>query len=222
MILETIITSIFSMFVLLVLTRMMGYRQISQMSLYDYIIGITIGSICADFAMASFDEIAVPLTATVVYALVTILMSKVTQKSTRIRNLIEGQPLVLFYNQTFYYEHFQVAKIDIDEFLCACRSQGYFDMKDIYLALLESNGKISILPVTSSRPANVQDLNLNIEQDLYTYPIVIDGKINENNLKQIKKDHQWLDGQLKVQGATLQDTFLATYNSKNQLVIYKR
>lgn len=219
---QTIIMSVVSIIVLLIITRILGYRQISQLSLYDYIIGITIGSICAELSITDFNSFYEPLISLIVYGIVTLFISKITQKSNKIRYLLEGKPVVLFFNNEFYYDNFQTTKIDMSEFLMNCRNLGYFDLSQIYMAILETNGKLSILPTTSSRPVNVKEMQVNVKQEPYVFHIIIDGKINENNLKMIHKDHKWLKSQLANCNLTLDQTFLATFDSVHQFRGYKK
>lgn len=219
---QTVLMSILSITVLIIITRILGYRQISQLSLYDYIIGITIGSICAELAIANKNNFMAPLIALITYGLITLLLSKLTQKSNKIRYLLEGKPIILFYKNQFYYENLKTAKIDMSEFLMNCRNLGYFDLDEIYIALLETNGKLSILPATKHRPVSVKEMNINTTQDPYVFHIIIDGKINEDNLKLIHKDYKWLDNQLTIQGLKLENTLLATYDSNKQFKGYKK
>lgn len=219
---QTIIMSILSIIVLLIITRILGYRQISQLSLYDYIIGITIGSICAELAITDFSNFSDSLIALIVYGITTLFISKLTQKSTRFRYLLEGKPIILFYKNKFYYKNFQISKIDMSEFLMNCRNLGYFDLDEIYLAMLETNGRISILPTTSHRPVNLKEMNIKTKQDPYIFHIIIDGKINQENLKLIHKDIDWLNTQLSNNGCDLENIILATYDSIKQFKCYTK
>ena len=124
----------------------------SQLSMFDYIIGITIGSIAAEMATALETEFWQPLLAMGIYALVAVIFSILSTKSLKSRRLISGTTLVLFDNGILYRKNFKTAKLDLDEFLMICRINGYFNLNDIQTALLETNGKISFLPKAEKRP----------------------------------------------------------------------
>ena len=137
----------------------------SQMSMFDYIISITIGSIAAEMSTALDKNFAQPLTAMIVYALSAVLLSWISSKSIRIRRVVEGKPLVLLNNGELYLGNLKRAKIDVSEFLEQCRVSGYFDVSKLETAVLEANGKISFLPKSADRPMTPSDMNLSPQQD---------------------------------------------------------
>ncbi len=127
-IIYVIALSLGSIIAIFVLTKLMGYRQMSQMSMFDYINGITIGSIAAEMATSLEENFMQPLIAMIVYALSAILLSWISSKSIRARRVIEGKPLVLLNHGELYGENLKKAKIDVSEFLVQCRVNGYFDV----------------------------------------------------------------------------------------------
>lgn len=214
-----ILTALGSIIVLFLLTKLMGNRQMSQLSLFDYINGITIGSIAAEMA-TSLEDFYKPLTAMVVYALLAACISLATDKSVVLRRLITGETMILFDNGKLYEKNFKRAKLDINEFLTECRNNGYFNLANIQTAILESNGKISFLPVSTQRPVTPQDMNLSPQQEKVVVNVVIDGKIMKDNLKYTGNNEQWLEKELHNQGVKLQDVFLATCDTNNALSVY--
>lgn len=145
-------TSLFSIIVLFLLAKLMGNRQVSQMSMFDYVNGITIGSIAAEFATSLEDDYWMPLTAMVVYGVTAALISYITCKSMAARKFINGKPVVLYENGKLYEKNLAAAKLDINEFLTQCRTAGYFDLADLQTAILETNGQVSFLPLAAQRP----------------------------------------------------------------------
>lgn len=219
-IIRIIATSLGSLIVLFILTKFMGYRQISQLSMFDYINGITIGSIAAEMA-TDLEHFTQPLTAMIVYTLVVVLTSKVNEKSLVLRRLITGSPIILLDNGKIYYRNLKRARLDLDEFLIRCRNSGYFDVSKIQTAILESNGKISFLPVSAERPATPKDLNLSPVQDTMVANVIMDGEILMKNLKHMGKEEKWLISQLHSYGVSnVSDVFLATCDNNNKLNVY--
>jgi len=141
------LTSISSLIVLFILTRIMGKRQMSQLTMFDYINGITIGSIAAEMATSLDGDVWQPLFAMIIYALFAILMSYASIKSINIRRFLVGKPFLLYENGKLFNKNLKKAKLDVNEFLTECRTNGYFYLSDIQSAIFETNGKISFIPV---------------------------------------------------------------------------
>lgn len=196
--LKVALTSLASVISLFLLTKLMGNKQISQLSMFDYIIGITIGSIAAEFA-TELENPERSLLAMVIYALSAYLVSLVTAKSTRMRKLIIGRPLMLFDKGKFYRSNFKKARIDLSDFLTHCRNQGYFDPSQIKTAVFEYNGSVSILPTESSRPLQPFDMNISPSPQEIFVNVILDGNVNLQNLQKAGKDIVWLQKQLKEQ-----------------------
>jgi len=200
----------------------MGKRQISQLSLFDYVTGITIGSIAAEMA-TSLDGFLNPLIAMIVYAICTITISSITSKSIKLRRILTGCSVVLYSSGELYKSNFKKVKLDINEFLEQCRNAGYFDLSKLETAIMESNGKISFIPTADERPASVKDLNLVVPREQPLYNVIIDGKIMEGNLRAAGRDINWLNSNLKLQKAKdISQVFLATCDMNGQLATYKR
>ena len=122
-----VFTSLGSLLVLFLLTKIMGYRQMSQLSMFDYINGITIGSIAAEMATSLEDDFLKPLVAMIIYGIVAVLISLLTSKSIKFRRIVSGKSLILYDNNKLFYNNLKKAKMDIDEFLIQCRNNGYFN-----------------------------------------------------------------------------------------------
>lgn len=220
-VLYIIALSLGSIVAMFLLTKLIGYRQMSQMSMFDYVNGITIGSIAAEMATSLEENFVQPLVAMVVYALAAILLSWCSSKSMKMRKIIEGKPLVLLDKGELYLDSLRKAKIDVDEFLVQCRVNGYFDISKIETAVLEGNGKISFLPKSSDRPATPADLNLSPQQDFMTANVILDGNIMRENLRHTGNDEKWLINQIKGQGADkISDVLLATCDVNNQVTVF--
>ncbi|PKM63197.1 MAG: hypothetical protein CVU97_01300 [Firmicutes bacterium HGW-Firmicutes-21] len=218
---RVLLASFGSVVVLFILTKLVGNRQMSQLSMFDYIIGITIGSIAAEMATSLEGNIIEPLLAMVVYALFDILISVLNYKSIKVRRITEGKPLVLFQDGKIFRSNLKKAKLDIGEFLTQCRNSGYFNLANIHTALLETNGKISFLPISSQRPATPADFNIFPKQERPLANVIIDGNIQFENLKNTGKNDVWLKKQLKSQGVSgVSEVYLATCDADNNLSVY--
>lgn len=215
--------SIGSIITLFFLSKLMGNKEMSQMTLFDYTNGITIGSIAAEMATSLENDFLKPLLAMIIYTLAVILITFITQKSLKARRFIVGKALIIYDNNKLYAGNIKKGKIDLTDLLIQCRSKGYFDLSQIQTIILESNGQISILPKSNFRPTTPEDLNIETEIEKATVNIILDGKILEGNLKYSGNNKIWLQRQLKTQGVRcISDVFLATCDYKNNLTIYKK
>ena len=218
---QVILTALLSVVDLFLITRLIGYRQLSELSLFDYINGITIGSIAAELATGERDEIGEILVAMVIYGAFAIILALITDKSITMRRLIVGNPIVLMKNGRLYYEGFKKSRIDVNEFLMKCRNNGYFDITQIDTAIMEPNGRVSFLPVSEDRPATPKDMKIAVTQDELVANVIIDGKVIEKSLNMIGKDETWLRNQLKNQRKTdLSQILLASCDSKGTLTVF--
>jgi uncharacterized membrane protein YcaP (DUF421 family) len=219
--LHVFFTSLGSAIAMFILTKIMGKKEISQLSMFDFIIGITIGSIAAEMATALEVDYWNPLLAMVVYAALSILFSFATTKSIKLRRFIYGKSLILFQDGEINNKNLKKARLDVSEFLTQCRNNGYFNIGNLQTVILEPNGKISFLPLSSQRPVTPNDLNLNPPNEEPLINFIVDGKILVGNLKFAGKNENWLHKQLKSQGVqNLSEVFLATCDNKNQISVY--
>lgn len=219
-IIEVIVFPLLSLAVLFIITKLMGYRQVSQLNMYDYINGITIGSIASELAIGNFDNFLQPLIAMLIYSILIILLSKLTRNSLKIRELIDGQAVVLYENDKIYYRELKKAKLDLDEFLMQCRIAGYFELNELELVILETNGRFSFYPKQQYQQVTAQDLNLKITPIKLPSLLIKEGKIIYENLKLINRDTQWLDRELAVLGVKVNDVLLMYQEDNTNLLVY--
>lgn len=214
------LTSVLSVVVLFISAKLMGKRQISQMSLFDYICGITIGSNAAELATAE-GEFVKPLIAIAVMTVFQILAAFVSDKSILARKVITGSPAVLYSKGTLYRKNFAMSRLGLDEFLSQLRLEGFTSLCDIQSAILEPNGRISFVPTPERRPATNADLNIQAEAEMYMTPIIIDGSIQVSNLSSIGKNEKWLDKQLSSQGYSDARSIFYAVSDGNSLTVFK-
>ncbi len=221
--LKVILTALLSVVLLFFITRILGYRQLSELSLFDYINGITIGSIAAELATSEKEEILPITIAMIIYGVATLCISFLTDKSLVMRKLITGKPIVLMENGKLSYKNFKKARLDINEFLMKCRNNGYFDLSQLDTAIMEPNGRVSFIVKADNKPVTCTDIKTQVKQEKMLIDLILDGKISETGLIAVKKDKNWLMKNLKSQGETnAEDIFLATCDGNYQIQIYKK
>ncbi len=217
-ILRTALTSLFSIAVLFILTKIMGQRQMSQLSAFDYINGITIGSIAAEMATTK-ENVAQYIVAMAVYAGVTLGISLFTQHFVSMRRFFIGRSLLLYYNNEFITKNMGKAKIDVNELLTQCRIAGHFDLSKLSAVFIEPNGNLSFLKVSTQDSVTSDDLKLPKSQEKIFADVIVNGKIMRENLKFCARSEKWLNEQLKLNAISdYREIPLATYDSDNDTI----
>ena len=209
-----------SILVLFLLTKLMGSKQVSQMTMFDYITGITIGSVAAEMA-TELEEPSKPLTALVVYGLAAVGISLLTSKSVRARSAVTGKPLVLLDNGVIDRDNLKKARMDLNEFLTFCRMSGYFDLSQVQTAVLEHNGVVSFLPKEPYRPATPSDMDLQPKQSRVQIPFIMDGKLLPDNITQAGREDAWVRRALLKQGYRDEsEVLLALWDGDAKLTVF--
>ena len=218
--LTIVIVSVVSVVALFVLTKLMGNKQISQMSMFDYVIGISIGSIAAEMA-TELEQPAYPLFAMVVYALIAFGISVWSSKSLSFRKLTTGKPILLLDNGVIYRDNMKKARLDLSDFLTLCRAAGYFDLADIRTAIFEHNGTVSFLPMAEKRPVQGEDIAVYPKQQSVATNVIMDGKLMDKNLESTGFSQVWLNARLRQQGfKSYRDVFLATLDNAGNFAAF--
>lgn len=220
-ILQPILVSIATLVTLFILTKIMGKRQISQLNFFDYIIGITIGSIAAE-ATVDPNTFLNGIISMTTYAIIALLISIGTCKSIRLRRLVSGKSTILYEKGKLYEKNLLKSRLDIGEFLMQCRLKGYFDISKINTAVMEANGQLSFIPVAQEKPTVVQDIDVQVPQDTLVANVIIDGNVMARNLQYTGNNETWLHNQLNSKNTKLNEVLLATCDNNNKLVIYKK
>lgn len=216
------LTTVGSFAVLFLSAKLIGHKQIAQLDFFDYITGITIGSIAAEMA-TELEEPWKPMIAMVLYGGITLALSLISSRFPRSRKYLNGTPTILMDHGKLYYENLKKARLDLSEFLVLCRQQGYFDLTTIQTAIFEYNGKLTILPVTTQRPVTPQDLDLSPDQELIFTELIMDGRILEENLHRMGLDRTWLEKQLKQRHiSSAKEVFLAVCDRNLKFVLFEK
>lgn len=220
---KIIISSLVSIIALFFSTKVIGNKQMSELSMFDYINGITIGSIAAEMATELDKNAYYPLVAIAVYTVIMWLISSVNEKSVGVRRFFGGRSILLMENGKIYQKNFKTAKIDINDFLTQCRINGYFNIEDIDTAILEQNGKLSFLPKSDAKPLSPRDINLSPEQEKLMKVVILDGNVMTENLKRTGNNMQWLENELHKQKiGNIKDVYVAECDNNNQLYVHKK
>lgn len=220
--LNIVILSVSSFAVLFVLSKLMGFRAIAELSFFDYVVGITIGSVAAEMCTNLDIEWWKGVTAMAVYTLLDVLFIVLSQKSIKARRIISGLPIILIDNGKIIKHNVKKARIELDDLISYARLSGYFNLSDIQYAIMETSGKISFMPVPQQRPLNPSDFNFTPERESLQVNVIMDGKVVENNLAQAGITKKELVRRVHKRNKEIKDIFLATMDSNKVLTIFDK
>lgn len=215
--------TILVLIILFFITKMMGKKQISELNFFDYVVGITIGSIAADISLDIEKNMIAGIAALFIYGFISYIISFVSIKSILARRFFIGVPTVLVEKGKIIESGLKKSKIDVNDLLIEARENGYFNLDEIDYALMEVNGNISFLPKEKEKPVTKKDMKIKCSNEGLTVNGIIDGKYMVNNMKAINKDKEWLDHELKVNGYDNYDNILlATIDNNYKVTIYEK
>ena len=221
--LNVTVRALSSLIALFLVTKMLGKKQVSQLSLFDYVIGISIGNFAAEMTINLESNEIYGIWAVILFGLVAYVIGFLTMKSMRIRRFFMSQPTVLIDKGEILYKNLKKLNMDINDMLEQVRSAGYFDLYEVEYAVMEANGNLSILPKSDYKPITLKDMNIKKANDGLCANIVIDGKIMKENLYNMQKDEKWLNQALEVEGYNdLSKILLVTLDSNEKIHIYKK
>lgn len=218
-----VIKSIGSLFALFIFTNALGKKQINQLNMFDYVIGISIGNVVAEMTVNKEVIFLDGVIVMGIYSLISITISFITTKSILLRRIISGTPKTIIENGKIIEKELVKAKLDINELLEEARIDGYFDISEIEYAIMEANGKISFLPKSKYKPVTSNDLKLKTNYKGICTNVVIDGKIMNNNLKSINKDRKWLIRRLNnLNYKNIDNLLLVICDTNEKLTIFEK
>ena len=220
---ETIFRSIISLVTLFLVTKMIGKKQVSQLSLFDYVIGISIGNFAAEMSINLETNEFTGTLAVIIFGLVAYLVSWLSMKSIFLRRFFFGSPSVIIQDGKILDNEMRKCRIDLNDLLEQARIAGYFDISQIAFAVMEVNGSMSFLPKGIYEKPTVGDMNISVKKQGMLANVIIDGKIMTHNLENINKDEKWLIKEIKKQGyKDIEEILLATVDVNNEVTIFKK
>lgn len=221
-VLDVLIRSVIAILFLVICARITGARQISQLTFYDYVVGITIGSIAGTLCVDRDIPFYHSMIAIAIFSLFALLMAILTNKSIVMRRVLTGTAKIMIDDGKFIEGNMKSAHFDVDDVLRELRNQGYFSVSEIKYAILETNGKLSVMPYSAFKPVSNQDMNIPAEDGSLETNVIIDGKIMEQNLSYANKDYNWIHKKLAEMNLDITDVLLGTLDDKGNLACYEK
>lgn len=196
-ILVVVIRSVIAFFSLLIMIRITGKQQIAELTFFDYVVGITIGSIASTLSVQLNQNTTATLIGMLVWGLLAILLAYLSLHSVWIRKVVEGEATVVIENGKIMDKNLGKISLSIDDLLSSLRSKNVFNVADVEFALYETNGKLSIQLKSQRQPLTPADLNLSTQYLGLPTALIDDGKILQDALKSLNLSRAWLEHQLR-------------------------
>lgn len=220
--LDVILRSLVSLVTLFLVTKTIGKKQVSQFSLFDYVIGISIGNFAAELALNLESEYLHGIVAVVIFGIVAYLVNLITMKNLKIRQFFIGKPTLLIKKGKILYKNLQKNRFDINDLLEGARSSGYFDISEIDYAVMEANGKVSFMAKPDYQTPTNKDLKIQKQRSGLCSNLIVDGIVMHEALEAAHKDEKWLFHELKVKGLNLNDVLLATLDLDENFTVFPK
>ncbi|MBE2978050.1 DUF421 domain-containing protein [Priestia megaterium] len=220
---EVIGRVIISFGVLLLMTRIMGKKQVSQLTYFNYITGITIGAVAASITIDTSIDMSDGFTSIVCWSLLTVLVSYINLKSPKARILLDGQPTIVIKNGEILEKTLAGLRLNMDDLSMLLREKNIFSTQEVDYAVLEPDGQLSVLKKVDQQSVTKKDLKVAAVKPLYVpTEIIVDSKVITRNLKELGLSQSWLEKQLHQSGVKLQDVFYGEIQSDGTLYVDKR
>jgi uncharacterized membrane protein YcaP (DUF421 family) len=208
--------------VILLVLKLLGKIQFSQITPFDFITGLVMGNLLGD---AIFDDkagIKEILFSIILWGCLIYIVELLTQKSSLLRSILEGTPALLINRGQILYKNLKKSHIDLNQLQQMMRKQGYFSIFEAEFVILERDGQISVAPKHQYGAPTNQDLNIKEKQVNLSYALIMDGKVVEENLKEAGYNEEWLKKQLsKSKIKEYKEVFYAEWQENNGLNISK-
>ncbi|NIK79039.1 uncharacterized membrane protein YcaP (DUF421 family) [Paenibacillus castaneae] len=210
--------------VLLLLTRILGKKQLSQMTFFTYITGIALGNIAGEMALNKEIKVVAGITVMTMWALLTIIIEQLSLKSPLIRVLFDGEPAIVIKKGKIQAKAMALSKLNMDDLSMLLREKSVFSVREVDYAILEPNGKLSVLKKQEEESPTRMDLQIPVRERLYLpTELIVDGKIVKRNLKELQLNREWLEEQIKPYGVqSVHDVFFAELQSDGTIYVDKK
>ncbi|WP_173918496.1 DUF421 domain-containing protein [Halobacillus sp. Marseille-Q1614] len=217
--LSVLLRGVLFLVALLLVTKLLGKKQLSELSFFEYVSGITIGSIAAEVIMGLENNIWHGLLGIAVFAFIPFLFEILSLHSKKIRDFVEGKGTVIIKEGKILEKKLKKEKYTIDELLQLLREKDVFNINEVEYATLEADGKLSVLLKKENRPVTGKDLGLNQSNEKETFTVIMDGEFQDQQLAAAGKTRAWVEGELNQLGMPVDNIFLCQIDSHGQFAV---
>jgi uncharacterized membrane protein YcaP (DUF421 family) len=216
---DIIIKSGISAIVLFLLARLMGKKQVAQLTFFDYVVGISIGSIAANVSINKDITIAQGILSMIVWTIFPVAFSYISLKNITVRKILDGSPVILIQNGNIIEKNLFKSKLTINDLLEELRQKEVFNIAEVEFAVFETSGKFSVLLKSQFKPVTASDMSITPKHKGLCANLIIDGKVISKNLKLSGKNEDWLNEQLIKNNTNINNVLLASLDTEDVLTI---
>ncbi|MCX7709287.1 MAG: DUF421 domain-containing protein [Clostridia bacterium] len=221
---ETALRTIIGFTVLLILTRLLGKKQLGQLTIFTYITGIAMGNIAGDMVVHRDIKLLDGVIGLAIWALMTFIVEFISLNSSKARVFLDGEPAIVIKKGIIQQKELSTQRLNMDDLTMLLRVNNIFSVQDVDYAILEPNGQLSVLKKPNLDTVTKKDLQISAAnpRNIPT-EIIVDGKLVSKNLIELNLDRQWLDTELAKSGIkSLKEVFFAELQSDGSLYISKK
>ncbi|SHE35104.1 Uncharacterized membrane protein YcaP, DUF421 family [Seinonella peptonophila] len=216
---NVIFRTLAAVILLFAMMKLLGKRQISQLSLYEYITGITIGSLASYIPLETGDKWYLGMISLAVWVAIVLGIEFLQMRGKRIRDWLDGQQRILVQNGKLLDDNFRKERLTVDEFLAELRKQQIFKLADVEFAVMEPNGAINVLLKKENQPLTSKSMGIKVSNEQEPHLVIVDGTIRDKGLTMIGRNRGWLHAELEKQGVSLTNIFAAQVDAQGSLYI---
>ncbi|TKD72044.1 DUF421 domain-containing protein [Pseudalkalibacillus hwajinpoensis] len=214
---EIVLRSLLILAGLFIITKLLGKKQLSKLSYFEYIVGIIIGDIAGSLSMDAEANLINGVTSILVWTLISIFLSYISLKNKKVRDIVEGKARVFIKDGNILEGNLKKERFTSDELLEMLRKKNVFSVREVEFALLEADGELSVLLKRDYRAVKPSELWLQLPEDKEPKTIIMDGQIMEDMVKKVGRSTEWLQGILADKHVKVEDVFLAQLHSDGKL-----
>ncbi|MDI7743468.1 DUF421 domain-containing protein [Lysinibacillus fusiformis] len=217
--LDITVRSVLFVVVLFFMTKLLGKKQIAQLSFFEYVTGITIGNIAGESIMGLDGNMIYGLLAMTVVAAIPLIAGLISLKSKKFRDFTEGRGTLFIKDGKVMEDNLKKERITADELLQLLRKKNVFQVSDVEFAVLEPTGDLSVMLKKENQPLTPKDLDMKVASIKEPQTVIMDGKILDEPLATIGYSRGWLKTELEKLGVTIENVFLGQVNSYGELTV---
>ncbi|MDF2889852.1 MAG: hypothetical protein K0R80_219 [Clostridia bacterium] len=223
-ILETSVRTLVGFTILLILTRLLGKKQLGQLTIFTYITGIALGNMAGDMVVHRDIKLIDGMAGLTVWAFLTFIVELISVKSSKARVLLDGEPTIVIKKGIIMQNELSKNRLNMDDLTMLLRINNVFSIHDVDYAILEPNGQLSVLKKSVLESVTKKDMQIQPDHREYLpTEIIVDGKLVSKNMKELNLNNEWLNQQLTQIGLdSVKDVFFAELQSDGSLHISKK
>ncbi|MDQ0177444.1 DUF421 domain-containing protein [Bacillus chungangensis] len=216
---EVIIRSFTLLIILFLLTKWLGKKQFSQLSLFEYVIGITIGSIAAEISTGLESNYYVGVMGLIVWTAIPFFVNLATMKNKKFRDFIEGKASVIIKDGKIQEENLAKEKYTVDDLMELLRKKDAYRVADVEFAILEANGDLNVLLKKEKQPLTPKQLGITVAAEKEPQTVIMEGEIMDEPLAESGYNRQWLEAELEKLNVTVDNVFIGQVDHFGELTV---